>query len=79
MLLEQKQLCSGIYTSKIKKLCNNANVSSLSTPLLAPMIEEGFVNEEISKKVISNYLSDPILKNIDHLILSLYTLPINSE
>ena len=34
------------------------------------MIEEGFVNEEISKKVISNYLSDPILKNIDHLILS---------
>ena len=67
---------SGIYTTKIKELCNSANVRSLSTPLLAPMIEEGFVNEEISKKVISNYLSDPILKNIDHLILACTHYPL---
>ena len=40
------------------------------------MIEEGFVNEEISKKVISNYLSDPILKNIDHLILACTHYPL---
>tara|TARA_Y100001954_G_scaffold149778_1_gene159263 strand:+ start:6773 stop:7573 length:801 start_codon:yes stop_codon:yes gene_type:complete len=67
---------SGVYTSKIQELCNSANVSSLSTPLLAPMIEEGFVNEEISKKVISNYLADPILKNIDHLILACTHYPL---
>lgn len=67
---------SGIYTSKIQKLCHSANVNSLSTPLLAPMIEEGFVNEEISKKVISNYLSEPILKNIDHLILACTHYPL---
>lgn len=67
---------SGIYTSKIQELCNSANISSLSTPLLAPMIEEGFVNEEISKKVISNYLSEPILRNIDHLILACTHYPL---
>ena len=29
------------------------------------MIEEGFINEEISKKIIQNYLNNPILKNIN--------------
>ena len=37
----------------------NASIKSLATPLLAPMIEEGFVNEEISQKIIYNYLSSP--------------------
>ena len=52
------------------------NIKSLATPLLAPMIEEGFINNEISKKVIQNYLSDPILKNIDMLILACTHYPL---
>ena len=51
-------------------------IKSLATPLLAPMIEEGFINDEISKKVIQNYLSDPILKNIDMLILACTHYPL---
>ena len=35
---------------------------SLATPLLAPMIEEGFVNNAISRSVLETYLSDPQLK-----------------
>ena len=34
------------------------------------------INTQISKKVISNYLSDPILKNIDHLILACTHYPL---
>ncbi len=52
------------------------NIKSLATPLLAPMIEEGFINDEISKKVIQNYLSDPILENIDMLILACTHYPL---
>lgn len=52
------------------------NIKSLATPLLAPMIEEGFINDEISKKIIQNYLSDPILKNIDMLILACTHYPL---
>ena len=52
------------------------NIKSLATPLLAPMIEEGFINDEISKKVIQNYLSDPLLKNIDMLILACTHYPL---
>lgn len=67
---------SGIYTNKIKEMCSSAKVSSLATPLLAPMIEEGFINEEISNKVISNYLLDDSLNNIDHLILACTHYPL---
>ena len=67
---------SGIYTKKIKSMCESAKVNSLATPLLAPMIEEGFINEKISHTVIANYLSHSKLKNIDHLILACTHYPL---
>jgi glutamate racemase len=67
---------SNIYETEIKVLCNFAKVSSLATPLLAPMIEEGFINEDISHTVIANYLSNPKLAEIDHLILACTHYPL---
>lgn len=67
---------SGIYESKIKSECSTSNVISLATPLLAPMIEEGFINEKISNTVIANYLANPALKKIDHLILACTHYPL---
>lgn len=67
---------SRVYYSKIMAKDKNQEVYSLSTPLLAPMIEEGFFNEEISKAVIQNYLNDPILKDIDSLILACTHYPL---
>ena len=67
---------SNVYEHKIKELCNSSKVSSLATPLLAPMIEEGFINEEISHTVIANYLADKKLSNIDHLILACTHYPL---
>lgn len=67
---------SNVYEHKIIKLCNSSKVSSLATPLLAPMIEEGFINEDISHTVIANYLSNKKLSNIDHLILACTHYPL---
>ncbi|MDC0249499.1 glutamate racemase [Flavobacteriales bacterium] len=67
---------SNIYEHKIVELCNSSKVSSLATPLLAPMIEEGFINESISHTVIANYLSNKRLANIDHLILACTHYPL---
>ena len=61
---------SNVYERKINDFCKEAKVNSLATPLLAPMIEEGFFNEKISNTIITNYLSNPLLSNIDHLILA---------
>lgn len=67
---------SDIYAKKFKEADPSLNVSSLATPLLAPMIEEGFFNNNISKTVINSYLSSPKLKRIDSLILACTHYPL---
>lgn len=60
---------SGVYQEKMSRRNPNIKMNVLATPLLAPMIEEGFSRDKISKTVIENYLSHPNFKNIDALIL----------
>ena len=60
---------SGVYQEKMNRRNPNIQMNVLATPLLAPMIEEGFSRDKISKTVIENYLSHPNFKNIDALIL----------
>lgn len=51
-------------------------VSSLATPLFVPMIEEGFVFDDISNAIIRSYLSRRELVGIDSLILGCTHYPI---
>jgi glutamate racemase len=51
-------------------------VSSLATPLFVPMIEEGFVFDDISNAIIRSYLSRRELDDIDTLILGCTHYPI---
>jgi glutamate racemase len=67
---------SGIYTKKIEASHRNITLHSLPTPLLVPMIEEGFFNNKISHDIIEKYLNDPILKNINALILGCTHYPL---
>lgn len=67
---------SGVYTRKIQEGNKPIAVQSLATPLLAPMIEEGFFNNQISHEIIAQYLSDPLLQNIDALILACTHYPL---
>jgi glutamate racemase len=67
---------SEVYAAKLKAKSKKLSVSSLATPLLAPMIEEGFFNNKISKTIINDYLSRPKIKNIDSLILGCTHYPL---
>lgn len=67
---------SGVYTKKIHELNPNVELKSLATPLLAPMIEEGFFNNSISHDIIAQYLRDPALNDIDALILACTHYPL---
>ncbi|NOS91507.1 MAG: glutamate racemase [Cyclobacteriaceae bacterium] len=67
---------SGIYQKKLAAINPACTIHSLATPLLAPMIEEGFYNSQISHEIVWNYLSDPILQNIDALILACTHYPL---
>lgn len=72
-------ISSRIYPRKITSLEKSIKVFSLATPLLAPMIEEGFFNNKISKTIIDNYLSKKELKDIQALILACTHYPLIKE
>ncbi|MEN8228959.1 MAG: glutamate racemase [Bacteroidota bacterium] len=82
---------SGTYERKIKETLatlvadsdeisavkhGGLQVSSLATPLFVPMIEEGFVFDDISNAIIRSYLSRKELVGIDSLILACTHYPI---
>lgn len=67
---------SRIYPKQIHKINPAIQVSSLATPLLAPMIEEGFFNNAISNTIIGAYLDKKNLNDINRLILGCTHYPI---
>jgi len=67
---------SGTYTRKLKEASPSTSVVSLATPLLVPMIEEGFIFDDISNAIIRTYLSDQKLNDINGLILGCTHYPI---
>jgi glutamate racemase len=67
---------SDVYSRKIHEGKKNIQVHSLATPLLAPMIEEGFFNNQISQEIIAQYLSDESLLDIEALILACTHYPL---
>jgi glutamate racemase len=70
---------SGVYDMKIAERMDGLKLQALATPLLVPMIEEGFVFNNISHDIISNYLSEPALQNIDALLLACTHYPLIEE
>ncbi len=67
---------SRVYPRKIKALNKALTVKSLATPLLAPMIEEGYYNNNISKTIIHAYLSKKELKDIQAIVLGCTHYPL---
>lgn len=67
---------SNVYAQKIHQKNKTLQTISLATPLLAPMIEEGFFNNNISRTIINSYLSRPKIKKIKALILACTHYPL---
>lgn len=65
---------SNAWEQELKKKIENIEVQNKACPLLAPMAEEGFIDNEIAKLTIHEYLKD--LKNIDGLILGCTHYPL---
>lgn len=65
---------SGVFDKKLSGKVKH--FGALATPLLVPMIEEGFVHNSISHDVIAKYLSDESLRDIESLILGCTHYPI---
>ncbi|UOQ77830.1 glutamate racemase [Hymenobacter sp. 5516J-16] len=67
---------SNVYRKKIDDLDAGVQLQSLATPLLAPMIEEGFFDNTIAGNIIESYLSNPSLEGIEALVLACTHYPL---
>ncbi|MCS6904048.1 MAG: glutamate racemase [Bacteroidia bacterium] len=67
---------SHIYLKKILEKAPNALVVEKATPLLVPLIEEGWQNQPFCSHVIEAYLSDTGFRHIDTLILGCTHYPV---
>jgi len=67
---------SRVYQQKILSLDPSRLVFPLATPLLVPMIEEGYFNDHISTAIINTYLESADLKDIDCLVLACTHYPL---
>lgn len=67
---------SNIYKKKLDELNLGIKLKSLATPLLVPIIEEGFAESKIAEVTIHEYLSHPNLQDIDALILGCTHYPL---
>ncbi len=69
-------IASGVYQEKLSRRKSDLIYSTLATPLLAPMIEEGFIHNSISQSVLHEYLGHHELQDIDSLVLACTHYPL---
>lgn len=72
-------ISSGIYEKMLKKANPSIKVFSQDCGLFVPLVEEGWGNSEISRKVAEVYLRGLRSKNIDTLILGCTHYPLLKE
>jgi len=70
---------SSEYAKRINLKEKDIEVHSLATPMLVPMIEEGYTDNNISELLISNYLSYPDFSGVEGLILACTHYPLVKE
>lgn len=70
---------SKIYTRTLLTLDPSSSVIEKPTPLLVPLIEEGWLHNSISREVIEAYMSDTGFYQIDTLILGCTHYPLIKE
>ncbi len=67
---------SAEYQNQLEHLASSVELISLATPLLVPMIEEGYYRNKISHEIIENYLSAELFSGIEALILACTHYPL---
>lgn len=67
---------SGVYETMIKKENKNIQVESQACPLLVPLVEEAWLNQPETKKIVRKYLQPLKNKQIDTLILGCTHYPV---
>jgi glutamate racemase len=69
-------ISSGSYTRVIKDLMPQARVFGQPCPLLVPLVEEGWLNDEVTELILKKYLKDLMDAQVDTIILGCTHYPL---
>lgn len=69
---------SGAYERTLRDLDQKVRVTSRACPLLVPLIEEGWLNDELTDRILARYLEPLIEEGIDTLVLGCTHYPLLS-
>jgi len=67
---------SKAHKNSLEAALPQLKIKDLATPLLAPMVEEGIVNNNISQGVVNHYLQDNNLQDIEAIVLACTHYPL---
>jgi glutamate racemase len=67
---------SGAYERAIQSISTKVRVTSHACPLLVPLIEEGWLNNDITNQMIHHYLDPLLSEGIDTLVLGCTHYPL---
>ena len=70
---------SGAYEARIKSINPDITVYGQAYPMLVHLVEEGWIDEEITRLTITKYLEPLLEKSIDTIILGCTHFPVVSE
>ena len=69
-------ISSGAYERAIQSISTEVRVTSHACPLLVPLIEEGWLNTDITDQMIHHYLDPLLSEGIDTLVLGCTHYPL---
>lgn len=67
---------SNSYYNAIKSISADFEVYQKACPLLVPLVEEGWIEGEITRSILKRYLDEVVTKGIDTLILGCTHYPV---
>ena len=72
----QGTINSNIYETLFREYGSEVEIFQLATPLLAPMIEQGFINNEVSKAILDEYLKNEQFNDKEAILLACTHYPL---
>ncbi len=69
-------IMSGAYERAIHALNSEVRVTSQACPLLVPLVEEAWLNEEITREILHHYLDSVVTAGVDTLVLGCTHYPL---
>ncbi len=67
---------SRAYEREIKRINKNIKVLSQACPIFVPLVEEGWVNEDVTYDIAKKYLKPLVSKRVDTLVLGCTHYPL---